>query len=166
MSKLNWIGDDDIKKTVQFLLNRAEEANSVAKKNFGKNVIDPFSALFTMSGFDLDFQTWLNAEVTRQSQKTLQNHIGKFHQDILGSVCDFEDLGTGNIVDLVSDKNKIIAEVKNKYNTISGGKLSDLYKSLERLVMPKSSKYKGFTAYYVAIIPKNKNRYDKPFTPS
>ena len=166
MSKLQWIDEEALKGAVQFLLNRAKEANNEAKADFGKNVIDPFSALFTMSGFKIDYDTWFKAEFTRQAQKTLQNHIGNFHQNILGSVIGWEDLGTGNIVDLVSSGNKIIAEVKNKHNTISGGKLSDLYKSLESLVMPKSSKYKDFKAYYVAIIPKNKNRYDKPFTPS
>ena len=72
----------------------------------------------------------------------------------------------GNVIDLASEKHKIIAEVKNKYNTISGGKLSDLYYSLDSLVSPKSSIYKGYTSYYVAIIPKRTERYDKPFVPS
>ena len=31
--------------------------------------------------------------------------------------------------------------------------------------MPKNSIYKGFTSYYVAIIPKKKERYNKEFTP-
>jgi len=72
----------------------------------------------------------------------------------------------GKVIDLFSAENKIIAEVKNKFNTISGGKLSDLYYSLDSLVSPKSSIYKGFTAYYVSIIPKKRGRYNKPFTPS
>ncbi len=32
--------------------------------------------------------------------------------------------------------------------------------------MPKASKYKGFTAYYVEIIPKKATRYDICFVPS
>ncbi len=31
--------------------------------------------------------------------------------------------------------------------------------------MPKTSVYKDFTSYYVAIIPKKKNRYNSEFTP-
>lgn len=65
----------------------------------------------------------------------------------------------------MSEENKIIAEIKNKYNTVSGGKLSDLYHTLDKLVMPKTSIYKGYTAYYVTIIPKSKTRHNKPFTP-
>ncbi|MFO7656173.1 MAG: Eco47II family restriction endonuclease [Bacteroidales bacterium] len=129
-----------------------------------------------MSGFEIDYDTWLKSETTRQAQKTLQNHIGDFHQNILGkSYGDFHknskdmiwmNMKVGNIIDLVSESNKAIAEIKNKYNTISGGKLADLYYSLDRLVSPKSSIYKGYTAYYVAIIPQNGKRYNKPFTPS
>ncbi len=72
----------------------------------------------------------------------------------------------GKVIDLVSEENKTIAEVKNKFNTISGGKLSDLYYSLDKLISPKSSIYKGFTAFYVAVIPKNGIRFNRPFTPS
>jgi hypothetical protein len=119
-----------------------------------------------MSGFEIDHDTWLKSETTRQAQKTLQNHIGDFHQNILGYSKGWTNKGVGNIIDLLSEQNKIIAEIKNKYNTISGGKLSDLYYSLDKQVSPKSSIYKGYTAYYVAIIPKKGERYNKPFTPS
>ena len=137
-----------------------------ATGEFGKNVIDPFAALFEMSGFEIDYDTWLKSETTRQAQKTLQNHIGDFHQNILGYSKGWTNMKVGNVIDLVSENNKAIAEIKNKYNTISGGKLSDLYYSLDKLVSPKSSIYKGYTAYYVAVIPKKGERFNKPFTPS
>jgi Eco47II restriction endonuclease len=166
MARLKWISDKDLESTVTHLLLKASEAKLYAEKDFGKNVIDPFSALFEISGFEIDYETWLKSETTRQAQKTLQNHIGDFHQNILGYVEGWENLKKGNVIDLISHKKKIIAEVKNKYNTISGGKLSDLYYSLTDQVMPKSSIYKGYAAYYVAIIPKSTKRYDKEFTPS
>ena len=166
MPFLKWISDTDLKNEVSQLLSIAKDAQKAAGDEFGKNVIDPFAAIFEMSGFDIDYNTWLKSETTRQAQKTLQNHIGDFHQYILGYSKDWTNKGVGNIIDLLSEKNKTIAEIKNKYNTISGGKLSDLYYSLEKQVSPKSSIYKGYTAYYVAIIPKKGGRYNKPFTPS
>ena len=166
MPYLKWISDTDLKKEVNQLLSNAKDAKKTAVEEFGKNVIDPFAALFEMSGFDIDYDTWLKSETTRQAQKTLQNHIGDFHQNILGYPEGWTNKGVGNIVDLLSEEKKLIAEIKNKYNTISGGKLSDLYYSLEKQVTPKSSIYKGYTAYYVAIIPKKGERYNKPFTPS
>ena len=166
MPFLKWISDTDLKNEVRQLLSIAKEAQKTAVDEFGKNVIDPFAAIFEMSGFEIDYNTWLKSETTRQAQKSLQNHIGDFHQNILGYSNNWTNKGVGNIIDLLSEKNKTIAEIKNKYSTISGGKLSDLYYSLEKQVSPKSSIYKGYTAYYVAIIPKKGERYNKPFTPS
>lgn len=42
-------------------------------------------------------------ETTRQAQKTLQNHIGDFHQNILGSVDGWINLKVGSIIDLISE---------------------------------------------------------------
>lgn len=166
MPRLSWIADERLEYAVKHLLKTARLAKLKTEKEFGKNVIDPFSAIFEMAGFEIDYTTWFKSETTRQAQKTLQNHIGNFHQFILGSVPGWVNLETGSVVDLISSEKKIIAEVKNKHNTISGGKLADLYNSLEGLVMPKASIYKGYTAYYVAIIPKKPTRFDREFTPS
>jgi hypothetical protein len=119
-----------------------------------------------MAGFGLDHAGWVRVELMRQAQKTLLNHIGGFHQNILGAVKGWENMKTGAVVDVVSEKHKVIAEVKNKHNTLSGGKRSDQYGNLEKLVMQKASRYHGFTAYFVTIIPKSPERFDRPFTPS
>ena len=153
-------------KEVTQLLSIAKEAQKTAVNEFGKNVIDPFAAIFEMSGFEIDYNTWLKSETTRQAQKTLQNHIGDFHQNILGYSEDWTNKRVGSIIDLLSEKHKVIAEIKNKYNTISGGKLSDLYYSLDKQISPKSSIYKGYTAYYVAIVTNKGKRFNKTFTPS
>jgi hypothetical protein len=166
MPYLNWINDADLKKEVSLLLSKANEAQKKAEDEFGKNVIDPFAAIFEMSGFKIDFDTWYKSEFNRQAQKTLQNHIGEFHQNILGYTKGWTNLKVGNVIDLLSEEHSIIAEVKNKYNTISGGKLSDLYYSLDKLISPKASIYKGYTAYYVSIIPKIGGRLNRPFVPS
>lgn len=166
MAYLDWISDEALISCVDHLLNKAKKASSDSVKKFNKNVIDPFSALFQISGFDMTHDTWKQSEVARQAQKTLQNHIGDFHQNVLGSIEGWENKGVGSVIDLVNTEQKIIAEVKNKYNTLSGGQLANLYKSLDGLISPKSSIYHGYTAYYVAIIPKKSERSDKPFTPS
>lgn len=166
MSILPWIDDEKLIAEVNHLLEIAREAQVTASNEFGKNVIDPFAAIFEMSGFDINFGSWVRNETARQAQKTLQNHIGNFHQNILGHSPGWQNMKVGNVIDLVSVESKIIAEVKNKYYTISGGKLSDLYYSLDRLISPKTSIYKGYKAYYATIIPKTPKRFDKPFVPS
>ena len=119
-------------------------------------MIDPFQAVFEMSGYPMDSVDWKKGELARQVGKTVQNKIGEFHQNILGCVINWDNLGTGQIVDLKSTKSQIIAEVKNKHNTVTGSKKVDVYDQLANLVMPNASVYNGYTVYFVNIIPKNR----------
>lgn len=163
---LNFISDNDFDHVVSELFDKAISAKEkMDDKKFHERVIDPLSSLIEISAFDLSYDDWQKGETRRQLQKTLTNAIGGFHQKLLGKVRGWEDLGTGGGVDLVNEERKIIAEIKNKYNTVSFGKEKDIYDELEDLVMPKASKYKDFTAYYVKIIPSKPERYNINFTP-
>lgn len=166
MPYLNWLSDDALKNAVNHIILTSQRALTISEENFNRNVIDPFSALLQISGFEIDSSTWLTSEKTRQAQKSLQNHIGDFHQKILGNVEGWDNLGVGGNMDLKCNSRKLLAEVKNKYNTVTGGSLIDVYNNLEGLVMPNSSIYNGFTAYFVQIIPKKPVKYNLPFTPS
>jgi hypothetical protein len=163
---LSFIPDETLTKEVSHLLAIAKAAKVKSEINFARNVIDPFGALFEMSGFDVDEKEWAIGEKNRQIQKTLQNHVGSFHQKILGAVEGWKDTGNGGVIDLASEKHMVIAEIKNKFNTVKGSDKVKTYDHLEKLVMTKGHKYKGFTAYYVEIIPKGAQRYNKEFIPS
>jgi hypothetical protein len=126
-----------------------------------KNIVDPFSALFDASYQGISLSQWLELEKTRQIQKTFQNEIGSFHQQILGSIDGWEDLEKGNIVDIRNNKRKIIAEIKNKFNTTKGNHKIAIYDDLNLLL---NNEYKGYTAYYVSIL--TKKRINKTFIPS
>jgi len=154
------------KGLVKDVLDIGRTKKEAVVKDFQKNVIDPFASLFDCAVSEVSHETWKSSEMVRQCQKTLTNHIGNLHQKILGNVDGWEDLGTGGVVDLVCHKKKIIAEVKNKHNTVTGGKLADQYYSLERLVNPKASLYKGYKSYFVNIIPKRPLKFDTTFEPS
>lgn len=166
MPRLSFISDEELDKAVHHLLVVANNAKINVSKDINHNVVDPFSILFQMSGFNINADTWKIGEMNRQAEKTLQNHVGEFHQNILGAVSGWNNLGVGQIVDLECTTKKIIAEIKNKHNTVTGGKLAGLYQDLESQVMPKHSKYKDYTAYYVEIIPKKPKRSNEEFTPS
>lgn len=169
MAYLTWITDELLTQAVKNVLIKGHNAKQNAPENFNKNVVDPFASLFEASAFGLQsFEDWKNQELNRQAQKTLQNHIGNLHQEILGSVSGWENLKVGSSAgsDLVCTEKTIIAEIKNKFNTLTGGKQVTLYREFENLIAPKASKYHGYTAYYVTIIPKKPNRFNKVFTPS
>lgn len=165
MPYLSWISDADLIQHTSNLLVAAQQARVRKQREFYKNVIDPFQAIFEMAGYPMESADWKDAELARQVGKAVQNKIGEFHQNILGSVANWNNLGTGQIVDLCSTTNQIIAEVKNKHNTVTGSKKVDVYDQLESLVMPNTNIYNGYRAYFVNIIPKNGTRYERPFTP-
>lgn len=165
MPKLSFIKDGDLELIVRDLLIEAAKAKEKAEQSYNRNVIDPFAVLFEMAGFGLDPEAWLTSEKTRQAQKTLQNHVGEFHQRVLGKVNDWQDMGVGSVVDLVSNERKIVAEIKNKFNTVKGSDRVGIYDAMHAIIMPKGQLYRGYTAYYVEVIPKTAARYDIEFTP-
>ena len=171
MPYLKWISDADLENEVSKILNTASTAIQKATTLFNQNVIDPFSIMFEMTGFNIaTVNAWETNEKSRKAQKTLSNTFGIFHQSILGHVNGWVDLGTGKSADLLCVKGKIIAEIKNKYNTVKGSSKVTVYEDLESLIMPIASKYHGYTAYYVETIPQPKRKkpqvYNVEFTPS
>ncbi len=166
MSYVSFIKDERFKEIVSELLAIGDNAKIKANKEFDRNVIDPFSMIIEMASFDMNFDDWVKSEKSRQVQKSLNADIGLLHQKILGSIKGWTDLKTGNVIDLVNTDLKIIAEIKNKHNTVKGSDKVGIYKELESLIMPKTSIYKDYKAYYVEIIPSSAKGYEKPFTPS
>lgn len=158
---LPFISNEKLVDQVTFVLEKARQAQADAESKLFSNVVDPFSALFEISCKGIDVNEWLELEKSRQTQKTLQNFLGTFHQEILASMPGWKQAPT--VVDLINEDRKIIAEVKNKYNTTKGNHKMSIYRDIEAL---QGSICPGYTGYYVEVIPSSKARYDKPFTPS
>jgi hypothetical protein len=166
MAYISFVDDSTYKSIVNSILIDGRNAKLKAMQKFNRNVIDPFSIVWELASFKIDFSTWYQTELTRQAQKTLSNKVGLFHQTFLGGVEGWEDLGVGKGIDLVNPERKIIAEIKNKHNTLKGSSQVDLYEELHSLVMRNGHTYKDYTAYYVEVIPKTAARFNVPFTPS
>ncbi len=161
---LPFIDDEDLIQEVRKVLDIAQIAVSSAEDSIFSNIIDPFSAVFDSQRQDIAPSEWLQQEKARQIQKTLQNAVGDFHQSILGHVDGWTNLNVGQVVDLKSDENKVLAEIKNKYNTTKGNHKKAIYDDLLSLLAHEE--FRDYKGYYVEIIPKSKNPYNKPFTPS
>ncbi len=161
---LAFISDESIYGHVKKVFGLVKLTLLKEEKRVYKNSVDPFSALFDAFWQGISLNAWMKQERSRQNQKTLQNALGDFHQEIIGAFDGWKSLGKGRIFDVKNEKMKIIAEVKNKYNTTKGNHEVAIYDDLRACL--KKPAYRGFTAYYVEIIPQNKKVYNKPFTPS
>ena len=166
MSYLSWIDDNDFIRAVKELLSAVQMGKTRAENKFGRNVIDPFSTAFSMAFFGVTREEWAKVEIQRQIDKSLSNAVGLFHQRILSGISGWEDLNNSNQIDLVNSEKKILAELKNKHNTLNAAASVSLYNKLSDLVNSKSSIYKGYTAYYVTIVPKSASGVDELFYPS
>lgn len=161
---LPFLSDKKLFEILEGIIATGKDAILASEANLYSNVVDPFSATIDAMCHEISLEEWLKQESARQCQKTLQNALGDFHQNVLGSMAGWEDLGRGEVVDLRNKSKKILAEVKNKFNTTKGNHKVRIYDDFLNLL--NRAEYQAYTCYYVEIIPKDKNIYDKPFTPS
>lgn len=150
---------------VDELVKRFHEEITVkrSKIDIYKNVVDPFSALLEASLDDQSVEEWLQREKLRQAQKTLQNMVGTFQEKLASLLPTWEHREVGKMFDLISTQKQVIAEFKNKHNTVKGSDKKAIY---DLLGVALAASYSGWTAYYVEFIPKNASRYNSPFQPS
>ena len=159
---LHFISEEKLTEICADIVQKGQSAVVNSHEKLFDNIVDPFSALFDSAISGITLSEWIKREKTRQMQKTLQNAIGTFHQNVIGSIDGWEDLGTGNIIDLRCQSKKILAEVKNKWNTTKGNHKVRVYDDIKKLL--EQPKNKGFKGYYVAIL--SKAKINAPFTPS
>lgn len=65
MAYVNFVPDRVLEAEVAHLIAVAQQAKRQSKEKFGKNVIDPFAAMFEMAGFGIAHAAWLESEMTR-----------------------------------------------------------------------------------------------------
>ena len=160
---LPFIDDDKLVAHVQTLVDAAKNSAAAVESNPYRNVIDPFSALVDAARQKINLDTWMEQEKTRQTQKGFQNALGDFHQNIIGDLSGWKNEGTGGSIDVRNDSIKVIAEVKNKYNTVNSNSAKAIYANLANHLQYAE---KGYTAYLVSILPGNKKPFNKQWSPN
>lgn len=139
MSKqwLSFITNSDFCEILSILKKKADRAKEKATMQFTRNAIDPFTALFQMSFLNIDANNWKEVEIARQTEKSLQNHIGLFHQQLISKIDGWIDTKNKKVVDLMNHERKMIIEIKNKHNTVKASDLIKVYEHLQKLIRDK-----------------------------
>lgn len=162
---LNFIEDANLVSALQGVVSTIEETK--ADVDILKNSLDAFGALFECVASGADLKTWMASEKVRQAQKTLQNSIGTFHQELIGGIDDCKNLGAGGGIDVENISVGWVAEVKNKFNTVKGSDRVGIYDLLKLHIARYGKAHgKNFTGYYVEVIPKKGQIYNEPFQPT
>lgn len=158
---LSWISNDDLETVVTEIYTSF--AGSVLTretlKGLQQNIIDPFAFMLSATLSHQDIGDWLQDELVRQTQKTLGNAIGKFHQRLLGLCNGWKDLGTKDTsgLDLMGQTTIGIsyAEIKNKYNTMNTSSRKTVFNKLKRAI----DEYGADQAFLVEILPRGGKAY-------
>jgi hypothetical protein len=64
--------------------------NNITKKNFYTNKVDTIKLTFDAKFNNIDEESLIQAEILRQIDKSINNSIGTFHEQILGGINGFE----------------------------------------------------------------------------
>jgi len=88
---VDFISDDHFLDCVSNLYKAYLKAkNNITKRNFYSNKIDTIKLTFDSKFNDIDEESLIQAEILRQIDKSINNSIGTFHEQILGGIKGFE----------------------------------------------------------------------------
>jgi Eco47II restriction endonuclease len=124
--------------------------NKVSRKNFYANKVDTIKLTFDAKFNHIDEESLIQGEILRQIDKSINNSIGTFHEQILGGISGFE-MGKLSGFDIKATDNTLFADIKNKHNTMNSSSAEALFQKLSRY----ADTYKKAKCYWVQILAKN-----------
>ena len=147
---VNFISDDHLQDCIGNLHKAYLKAkNNITKKNFYSNKVDTIKLTFDSNFNDIDEESLIQSEILRQIDKSINNSIGTFHEQILGGIKGYQ---AGNLsgYDIKAKNNTLFADIKNKHNTMNSSAAEALFQKLARY----ANDYKKAKCYWVQILAK------------
>jgi hypothetical protein len=106
-----------------------ETKSKVNLKKFYKNKIDVFKLIFDSKFNNIDEEELIDNEILRQVDKSVNNAVGTFHEELLGGVEGYQS-GRRLGFDLKAVDNSLFAEIKNKHNTMNSSSAESAFQKL------------------------------------
>ncbi|WP_322550372.1 Eco47II family restriction endonuclease [Flavobacterium psychraquaticum] len=124
--------------------------NNITKKNFYANKVDTIKLTFDAKFNEINEESLIQTEILRQIDKSINNSIGTFHEQILGGIKNFE-IGKLSGFDIKAKNDSLFADIKNKHNTMNSSSAEALFQKLSRY----ADTYKKSKCYWVQILAKS-----------
>jgi hypothetical protein len=148
---LHFISDNHLLNCISNLHNAYLKAkNNISKTNFYSNKVDTIKLTFDSKFNGIKEENLIQAEILRQIDKSINNSIGTFHEQILGGMNGYE-VGNLSGFDIKANDNTLFADIKNKHNTMNSSSAEALFQKLSRY----ANDYKKAKCYWVQILAKN-----------
>lgn len=148
---LDYISDEKLLECIGNLYLSYKRARAkISKNKFYNNKIDTFKLTFDAKFNKLSEEEIINNEIMRQVDKSINNAIGLFHEEVLGCIKGYER-GALSGWDIKSTDDKLFADIKNKHNTMNSSSAESLFQKLERF----ADEHKRAKCYWVQILAKD-----------
>lgn len=147
---VDFVSDKHLLQCVENLHNsylRAKE--NISKQNFYSNKVDTIKLTFDSKFNDIDEESLIQVEILRQIDKSINNSIGTFHEQVLGGIKGYE-IGNLSGFDIKAKDDTLFADIKNKHNTMNSSAAEALFQKLARY----ANDYKKAKCYWVQILAK------------
>lgn len=145
---VDFVSDEHLLKCIENLHSAYVRAkNKFSKKKFYSNKVDTIKLVFDSKFNDLSEDELIKTEISRQIDKSVNNAIGSFHEQVLGGIKGFE-IGNLSGFDIKASNNTLFADIKNKHNTMNSSSAESLFQKLARY----ADDYKESTCYCVQIL--------------
>ncbi len=127
---VNFISDKHLLQCVANLHKAYLKAkNNISKKSFYSNKVDTIKLIFDSKFNDIDEERLIQSEILRQIDKSTNNSIGTFHEQILGGIEGYEvGILSGYDVKATDDSlfaDIIIDELPYQYEEFAFNKLAE-----------------------------------------
>ncbi|HEY5593254.1 MAG TPA: Eco47II family restriction endonuclease [Paludibacter sp.] len=147
---VNFITDEHFLSCVDNLYKSYLKANSsITKKDFYKNKVDVIKLTFDAKFNNINEDKLIEAEIIRQVDKSINNSIGTFHEQILGGIIGYKG-GYLSGFDIKANDDTLFADIKNKHNTMNSSSAEALFQKLSVY----ANTYKKSKCYWVQILAK------------
>lgn len=150
-SYLSYITDDHLINCIKDLHKSYLKAKrNITKLKFYKNKVDTIKLTFDSKFNNINEKELIETEILRQIDKSINNSIGTFHEQILGGIVGYE-IGALSGFDIKAVDNTLFADIKNKHNTMNSSSAEALFQKLARY----ADDYKQAKCFWVQILAKN-----------
>ena len=147
---VDFISDEHLLNCIANLYNSYLKAkNNITKKNFYTNKVDTIKLTFDAQFNNINQESLIQAEILRQIDKSINNSIGTFHEQILGGIKGYQ-VGRLSGYDIKANNDSLFADIKNKHNTMNSSSAESLFQKLKIY----ADNYKQAKCYWVQILAK------------
>ncbi len=147
---VDFVSDEHLLKCISNLYNSYNQAKKeFTKTKFYNNKVDTFKLTFDSKFNELSEEELIKLEMSRQIDKSVNNAIGTFHEEVLGGI---EGYSSGKLsgYDVKADDDSLFAEIKNKHNTMNSSSAESAFQKLARF----ADDNRQATCYLVQVLAK------------